>query len=82
VTVLDLPTAYFHLLTAELPSAGEIPTSLRLVIVGGEEATRRGLDGANVFSSEQKVAILRRHTVQRQPFPSNPHKLLAAWVPP
>ena len=39
LTVLDLPTAYWHYLTADLqPSDGRIPSRLRLVIIGGEEA--------------------------------------------
>ena len=39
LTVLDLPTAYWHQLVAELnPQDGRIPASLRIVIVGGEEA--------------------------------------------
>jgi amino acid adenylation domain-containing protein/non-ribosomal peptide synthase protein (TIGR01720 family) len=50
VTVLDLPTAYFHLLAAEPPEVlGELPPALRLVIVGGErllpESLRRWLAG-------------------------------------
>ncbi|AVH66607.1 non-ribosomal peptide synthetase [Nostoc sp. 'Peltigera membranacea cyanobiont' N6] len=39
LTVLDLPTAYWHQLVAELtPKDSRIPESLRVVIVGGEEA--------------------------------------------
>ncbi|MEH2266221.1 amino acid adenylation domain-containing protein [Nostoc sp.] len=39
LTVLDLPTAYWHQLVAELtPQDSRIPESLRVVIVGGEEA--------------------------------------------
>ncbi|MDF5726912.1 MAG: amino acid adenylation domain-containing protein, partial [Rhizonema sp. PD38] len=39
LTVLDLPTAYWHQLVAELnPQDSRIPASLRIVIVGGEEA--------------------------------------------
>jgi amino acid adenylation domain-containing protein len=39
VTVLDLPTAYWHALTADL-AAGSVrwPETVRLVILGGEEA--------------------------------------------
>ncbi|MCW5314094.1 amino acid adenylation domain-containing protein [Nostoc sp. KVJ3] len=38
LTVLDLPTAYWHQLVAELtPEDSRIPESLRVVIVGGEE---------------------------------------------
>ncbi|MBD2493305.1 non-ribosomal peptide synthetase [Nostoc sp. FACHB-280] len=39
LTVLDLPTAYWHQLVAELqPQDSRIPASLRTVIIGGEEA--------------------------------------------
>ena len=39
ITVLDLPTAYWHLLSAALAAQPcPIPTALRLVIIGGEAA--------------------------------------------
>ncbi|MBW4672726.1 MAG: amino acid adenylation domain-containing protein [Desmonostoc geniculatum HA4340-LM1] len=39
LTVLDLPTAYWHQLVAELtPEDPRIPENLRTVIIGGEEA--------------------------------------------
>ena len=39
LTVLDLPTAYWHHLAAELPATQcLLPDSLRLVIIGGEQA--------------------------------------------
>ncbi|MBD2517732.1 amino acid adenylation domain-containing protein [Nostoc sp. FACHB-973] len=39
LTVLDLPTAYWHQLVAELtPEDSRIPENLRTVIIGGEEA--------------------------------------------
>jgi amino acid adenylation domain-containing protein len=40
ITVLDLPTAYWHELVAELADGegGELPEALRLVIIGGERA--------------------------------------------
>ncbi len=40
ITVLDLPTAYWHELSAELAGEGgaELPPGLRLVIIGGERA--------------------------------------------
>jgi len=41
LTILDLPTAYWHQLVAELnPQDQRIPPSLRIVIIGGEEAQR------------------------------------------
>ena len=44
VTVLDLPTAYWHELVAEMEQGLEAPASLRLVILGGEQAQRDRLD--------------------------------------
>lgn len=39
LTVWDLPTAYWHLVTSEISSGHvELPESLRLVIIGGERA--------------------------------------------
>ena len=38
ITVLNIPTAYWHLLTANLTSETRLPSSLRLVIIGGEQA--------------------------------------------
>jgi amino acid adenylation domain-containing protein len=46
ITVLDLPTAYWHELVRELSESGAtLPKSLRLLIVGGEKAS------ANAFAS-------------------------------
>jgi amino acid adenylation domain-containing protein len=40
ITVLDLPTAYWHELVRELTESGaSLPKSLRLLIVGGEKAS-------------------------------------------
>jgi amino acid adenylation domain-containing protein len=56
VTVLNLPTAYWHEIAAELAS-GEVklPGSVRLVIVGGEKLQREGygewLGGARLMNS-------------------------------
>jgi amino acid adenylation domain-containing protein/non-ribosomal peptide synthase protein (TIGR01720 family) len=39
LTVLDLPTAYWHQLTSELANSNlRLPNSIRLVIIGGEQA--------------------------------------------
>jgi amino acid adenylation domain-containing protein len=39
ITVLDLPTAYWHLIVSELANGNlTLPESLRLVIIGGESA--------------------------------------------
>ncbi|MCC5616019.1 amino acid adenylation domain-containing protein [Nostoc sp. CHAB 5836] len=44
ITVLDLPTAFWHQMTAELATANlALPDSLRLVIIGGERADRKHL---------------------------------------
>ncbi len=44
LTVLDLPTAYWHAWVAELETLGRpLPPSLRLVIVGGEAASAEAL---------------------------------------
>ena len=49
ITVLDLPTAYWHELVCALTETGEkLPPSLRLLIVGGEKAS------ASAFSSWAK----------------------------
>jgi amino acid adenylation domain-containing protein len=40
ITILDLPTAYWHQLTAELVASNlALPESLRLVVIGGEKAS-------------------------------------------
>ncbi|MBD0264764.1 MAG: AMP-binding protein, partial [Tolypothrix sp. Co-bin9] len=42
ITILDLPTAFWHQLTTELARANlAIPNSLRLVIIGGERADKK-----------------------------------------
>ena len=39
LTILELPTAYWHEITGELASESRpLPSSLRVVIVGGEKA--------------------------------------------
>ncbi|MHC5857699.1 amino acid adenylation domain-containing protein [Nostoc sp.] len=44
ITVLDLPTAFWHQVTSELATAKlALPDSLRLVIIGGERADRKHL---------------------------------------
>ncbi|BAY73747.1 amino acid adenylation domain protein [Nostoc linckia NIES-25] len=44
ITVLDLPTAFWHQLTAELATTNLVlPDTLRLVIIGGERADRKHL---------------------------------------
>ncbi|MGA9966029.1 MAG: amino acid adenylation domain-containing protein [Terriglobales bacterium] len=52
ITVLNLPTAYWHELVHELSesSAASLPESLRMVIVGGEKAS------ATAFSSWLRVS--------------------------
>ncbi len=49
ITVLDLPTAFWHELVAGLGTEGELPAGVRLVILGGEKAL------------PERVALWRRH---------------------
>ncbi|MBW4617798.1 MAG: amino acid adenylation domain-containing protein [Cyanosarcina radialis HA8281-LM2] len=45
LTVLDLPTAYWHQLTADLATAElQLPPSLRLTIIGGEQAPSESVE--------------------------------------
>jgi amino acid adenylation domain-containing protein len=45
LTILDLPTAYWHLLVTELSSGSLcLPETLRLTIIGGEKAQREQLE--------------------------------------
>ncbi len=44
ITVLDLPTAYWHELAAGLGREGALPACVRLVILGGEKALPDRLD--------------------------------------
>ncbi len=56
LTVLDLPTAYWHQLTSELATAQQaLPESLRLTIIGGEQALPERV------AVWQKVAENRSH---------------------
>lgn len=51
VTVLNLPTSYWHTLTAEAVKAGlRPPESLRLVVVGGERASEAAHDAWRAFA--------------------------------
>ena len=44
ITVVDLPTAFWHAWVRELAAGGEpLPSTLRLVVVGGEEASAAAL---------------------------------------
>src|SRR6185503_4532099 len=43
ITVLDLPTAFWHQLVAYLP-VRLLPESVRLVVIGGERAAQRSFD--------------------------------------
>ncbi len=54
LTVLDLPTAFWHQLTAELAEESlQLPEQLRLVIIGGEKAL------------SQRLAIWQKHVGER-----------------
>jgi amino acid adenylation domain-containing protein len=45
ITVLDLPTAYWHTLAAELEGGLALPASIRLVIMGGERPLPERVSG-------------------------------------
>ena len=54
VTVLDLPTAYWHELVHELSQSRELlPDSLRLVIVGGEKASAEAFCAWRKFTGDR-----------------------------
>jgi len=58
ITVLDLPTAYWHELVHELTEGGAtLPPSLRLVVVGGEKAS------AARFAEWRRIAGSRVHWI-------------------
>ncbi|MEL6454603.1 MAG: amino acid adenylation domain-containing protein [Cyanobacteria bacterium J06623_5] len=57
LTVLDLPTAYWHRLTAELPTTDcPVPPSLRLIIIGGEAALPDQLKNWKVWLAKHPLA--------------------------
>ena len=54
ITVLDLPTAYWHEVAARLDAeASVLPQSLRLVIIGGEKALSDRLAKWRAYAGEQ-----------------------------
>ena len=60
ITVLDLPTAYWHELVHDLAESGhELPSSLRLVIVGGEKASSSAY--SSVAESWWRARALDQH---------------------
>ncbi|MEH2088565.1 MAG: amino acid adenylation domain-containing protein [Nostoc sp.] len=55
ISVLDLPTAFWHQITSELAtSALKLPESLRLVIIGGEKASP---DKLNIWQQQVESGI-------------------------
>jgi amino acid adenylation domain-containing protein len=61
ITVLDLPTAYWHELTSEICQRNlALPESIRLVILGGEEA-RPDLAGAWQARFGERVRLLNTY---------------------
>jgi amino acid adenylation domain-containing protein len=84
ITVLDLPTAYWHELVHELAESEEpVPESLRLVIVGGEKASSSAYStwlkagGARVRwvntygPTEASVIATAYEPDPKKPFPDN-----------
>ncbi len=76
ITVLDLPTAYWHELVHELSELKEpIPPALRLVIVGGEKAS------ATAFSSWRKAVGNRVRWINTYG-PTETSVIATAYEPP
>lgn len=84
ITVLDLPTAYWHELVHELAeSQEELPAGLRLVIVGGEKASASAYASwlkagggrvrwVNTYGpTEASVIVSAYEPDPSQPFPDN-----------
>jgi amino acid adenylation domain-containing protein len=84
ITVLDLPTAFWHELVHDLAESGqELPRSLRLVIVGGEKASASAFEawlkagGARVRwintygPTEASVIATAYEPNPRKPLPDN-----------
>jgi amino acid adenylation domain-containing protein len=51
VTILHLPTAYWHVLTAALASGQKLPPGIRLVLIGGERAERDAVNTWHTVAS-------------------------------
>jgi amino acid adenylation domain-containing protein len=76
ITMLDLPTAYWHELVNQLSDSGEpLPNSLRLVIVGGEKASQ------SILRSWQKLAAGRVRWINTYG-PSEASVITTAYEPP
>ena len=76
ITVLDLPTAYWHELVHELPELKEpVAQRLRLVIVGGEKAS------AKAFSAWRKVVGNRVRWINTYG-PTEASVIATAYEPP
>ena len=76
ITVLDLPTAYWHELVNQLSDSSEpLPNSLRLVIVGGEKAS------PSILKSWQKLAGGRVRWINTYG-PSEASVIATAYEPP
>ncbi|MEO0645546.1 MAG: amino acid adenylation domain-containing protein, partial [Cyanobacteria bacterium J06650_10] len=69
LTVLDLPTAYWHQLATELPNTNSsLPSALRIIIIGGEAAQPEQLQNwqswaqkAQSFPSQTQPTILNTY---------------------
>jgi amino acid adenylation domain-containing protein len=62
ITILDLPTAFWHEWTQALSrSPTPLPTSLRLLIVGGEKAQREDLNAWKRLSGSQGLRWLNTY---------------------
>ncbi|MFL6200195.1 MAG: amino acid adenylation domain-containing protein [Thermoanaerobaculia bacterium] len=82
ISVLDLPTAYWHEIVAEMEQGLEMPASLRLVILGGEQAQRDRLDAwrnrvgdrirlVNTYGPTETTIVTTRRELTGMDFPGD-----------
>lgn len=76
ITILDLPTAYWHALVSEVSlSKPPVPTSLRLVAVGGEKALTDKLQDWRNWAGD-RVCWLNTYG------PTEATIIATSWLPP
>ena len=62
LTVLDLPTAYWHMWVGELTQRRRpLPAALRLVILGGEEASTEKINQWQSIPANERVRVLNTY---------------------
>ncbi len=80
ITVLDLPTAYWH----EIVRAGVDPTaspSLRLVVIGGEAASPEAAGRWHAAAARPEVVLLNTYGPTETTVSATAHELVAADAP-